>query len=43
MVSACVEILLHMDVMMVLSALVRDMAEVELELGEPGLASVVLN
>lgn len=36
MVSACVEILVHMDVMMVLSALVRDMAEVELELGEPG-------
>lgn len=35
MTSACVEILLHMDMMMVLSALVRDMAVTELELSEP--------
>ena len=31
--SACVEILLHMDTMMVLSALVRDMVAAERELG----------
>lgn len=43
MTSACVEILLHMDMMMVLSALVRDMVAVELELGKSGLALVVLS
>lgn len=31
---ACVEILLHMDMMMILSDLVRDMEMAELELGE---------
>lgn len=31
---ACVEILLHMDMKMVLSDLVRDMEMAELELGE---------
>lgn len=33
MMSACVEILPHMDTMMVLSALVRDMVAAEWELG----------
>lgn len=34
MASACVEILPHMDMIMVLSDLIRDMLMAELELGQ---------
>ena len=43
MTSACVEILLHMDTTMVLSALVRDMVVVEWELGTLRTGVLVLS